>query len=258
MSGHGGRCSPDCSVSAARPQRSSTGNWSRISAALTQASRALDAAASASSTSRATVSDGPSAAVSAALASQGLNPQQAVFYYGNFANTTNKGVDIVAEYRTDLDTLGVVKWQASATFSDAKFDHIVQPTVAGIPAYLGRDRIGDFTVGTPRNKEILGANWLNGPFEANLRVTRYGHLVQRSTVAALDSALPPKIITDLELTYHLNKSVSLIVGGDNLLDVYPTPIKPGLRGTPAFAYYNQYAPYGITGGYYYTRVSAKF
>ncbi|MEW6598946.1 MAG: TonB-dependent receptor [Pseudomonadota bacterium] len=201
---------------------------------------------------------GPSAAVSAALASQGLNPQQAVFYYGNFANTTNKGVDIVAEYRTDLDTLGVVKWQASATFSDAKFDHIVQPTVAGIPAYLGRDRIGDFTVGTPRNKEILGANWLNGPFEANLRVTRYGHLVQRSTVAALDSALPPKIITDLELTYHLNKSVSLIVGGDNLLDVYPTPIKPGLRGTPAFAYYNQYAPYGITGGYYYTRVSAKF
>lgn len=200
---------------------------------------------------------GPSLAVATALASQGLNPQQAVFYYGNFADTTNKGVDLVADYRTDFGAFGRVKWQASANFSDAKFDRIVNSSIPGLK-YLGLDRIGDFTVGTPRNKEILGADWSNGPFEANLRVTRYGHLVQKSTVAGLEAPLPPRIITDLELAYHLNPAVSIVVGGDNLFDVYPTSVPPALRGSPAFVYYNQYAPYGITGGYYYTKITAKF
>ena len=41
-------------------------------------------------------------------------------------------------------------------------------------------------------------------------------------------------------------------------NVYPNPVPPGARGTPAFTYYNQYAPYGILGGFYYGRITATF
>ena len=200
---------------------------------------------------------GPNATVSAALASQNLNPQQAVFYYGNFADTTNQGLDVVVDYLHPMGDWGQIRWTASVNVSHAQFNRIVKPTIPGL-VYLARNQIGDFTEGTPKDKEILNADWTKGRFEANLRVTRYGTIVQRSTLAALDAVLKAKAITDLELTYHVTSQVSVAVGGNNLLNVYPNPVPPGARGTPAFTYYNQYAPYGILGGFYYGRITETF
>ena len=200
---------------------------------------------------------GPSALVSAALASQGLSPQQAVFYYGNFADTTTKGVDLVADYVTDFGDWGQVTWTASANFTNNHFDSVVKSAIPGL-VYLARNQIGDFTEGTPRNKEIISADWTRGRLDANLRFTRYGTIVQRSTLASLDAPITPKIITDLEVSYRLTDHLTLAAGGNNILNIYPTPVPPGARGTPPFVYYNQYAPYGITGGFYYGKVTARF
>jgi iron complex outermembrane receptor protein len=204
---------------------------------------------------------GPNTAVSTALASQGLNPQQAAFYYGNFADTTTRGIDLVADYRTDFGDFGAVRWTVSANFNKSKFDRIVSPppalAAAGI-VYIDRVKIGDLTVGTPKNKYIAGADWTLGKFDANLRLTRYGEVIQRTSLAANDETVSPKLIADVDLSYAATDHITVSVGANNLLNAYPDSVRAANRGTPAFAYYNQYSPYGISGGFYYARVAAKF
>jgi iron complex outermembrane receptor protein len=203
---------------------------------------------------------GPNLAVSNALASQGLNRYQAAFYYGNFADTSTRGIDLVADYRTDLGDFGSVRWTFSANYNKSKFDRIVSPSptlaAAGI-VYVDRVKIGDLTVGTPRDKYILGADWTLGKFDTNLRLTRYGEVVQR-TAAFTDETVSPRLIVDLDLSYAATDKITLSVGANNLLDAYPDSVRASNRGTPAFAYYNQYSPYGISGGFYYARIAARF
>ena len=204
---------------------------------------------------------GPNTAVSTALASQGLNPQQAAFYYGNFADTKTRGIDFVADYRTDFGDFGAVRWTFSANHTKNEFTRVVQPPAALAAAgivYIDRVKIGDLTVGTPKEKYILGADWTLGKFDTNLRLTRYGEVIQRTALAANDETVSPKLIVDLDLSYAATDNITVSVGANNLLDAYPDSVRAANRGTPAFAYYNQYAPYGISGGFYYARVAARF
>lgn len=205
---------------------------------------------------------GPSAAVSAALASQKLNPQQAAFYYANAADTSTKGVDFVADYTTDLAEWGSVKWTLSANYNHTKFDRVQAPPPALAAAGLvlvDRVRIGDLSVGTPRDKEILSADWTRDKLEVNLRVTRYGKVIQRSTNPALDETISPAGIVDLDVSYDLKSWVRLSVGANNLFNWYPDVVQPANRGgANPFTYYNQYSPYGIAGGFFYGKVIVKF
>ncbi len=206
---------------------------------------------------------GPNAAVSAALVSQGLNPGQAAFYYANAADMTTRGIDFVLDYRTDFGEYGAIRWTFSANYNKSEFDRITPPppqlAAAGL-VLVGRARIGDFTVGTPRDKQILSADYTRGGFNANLRVTRYGELTQRNSVnPRQDETVSPTGIVDLDLSYDITEDIRVSIGANNLLDTYPDIVQPANRGgTNPFVYFNQYSPFGITGGFYYTRLNWKF
>ncbi len=207
---------------------------------------------------------GPNAAVNAALARAGLNPGQAAFYYANAADTTTRGLDFVADYRTDFGDYGRVKWTISANFNKTKFDRITAPPASLAAAGLvlvGRGQIGNFTVGTPRNKQIASAEWTIEPFTINLRVTRYGSVTQRNSAnPGLDETVSPTGIVDLDIAYDYNENIRFSVGANNLTDVLPDIVQPAARGAASgpFTYFNQYSPFGIAGGFYYAKVAVKF
>jgi len=207
---------------------------------------------------------GPNAAVSAALVSAGLPPGQAAFYYANAADTTTRGLDVVTDYRTDLGAYGSVKWTFSANFNKTKFDRITPPpptlAAAGL-VLVGRAQRGNFTVGTPRNKQIASAEWTIDRLTATLRVTRYGKVIQRNSVNPnLDETVSPTGIVDLDLTWAFSDSVKASIGANNLLDTLPDIVQPANRGaaTGPFTYFNQFSPFGIAGGFYYAKVGVKF
>ena len=77
-------------------------------------------------------------AVLAALKAAGYGGDAGGFYFGNFADTTTKGVDLVASYLTRLDEFGTVKWGLAGNISRNWFDSIKVP--AGAPAGLTLDR----------------------------------------------------------------------------------------------------------------------
>ena len=73
-----------------------------------------------------------------------------------------------------------------------------------------------------------------------------------------DETLAPQGIVDLDLSYDVTDHVRVSIGANNLLNEYPDITKVANRGTPQFAYYNQYSPYGISGGFYYAKMAVTF
>jgi iron complex outermembrane receptor protein len=200
---------------------------------------------------------GPSATISNLLGGLGLNPQQAVFFYANAADTTTTGLDVVIDYTTDFGDWGTVKWTLSGNKNKNKFDRVIPPAFGF--TLIDRVRQGDFTTGQPKDKEIFSAEWNVGKFTSTLRATRYGRLIQRSSNPLLDEQISPTGIVDVDFAYQATEAIRVSVGANNVLNTYPDIVQPGNRGgANPFTYYNQYSPFGIGGGFYYAKLNVTF
>ncbi|NWK95540.1 TonB-dependent receptor [Sphingobium lactosutens] len=219
------------------------------------------------------------AVVMNALAAAGIQGVAGGLIFSNAADTRTRGLDIVSTYRAGLGDMGTATFSLSANFNKTVFTHI-DPVPAVIAAsglaLIGRAKQGDLSEGTPRNKFIANVLWEKDAFNLNLRATRFGKLYQRASAAVyhtsdyvactagsagctlgfVDEKLTPKIILDLEIGYKLAQGVKLSVGANNLLNTYPDKLKPVNRA--AGSLYNAYAPYGISGGFYYGRFNLEF
>jgi iron complex outermembrane receptor protein len=208
---------------------------------------------------------GPAVAVSNVLASVGLNPQQAVFFYTNGANTSTQGIDLVAEYRRNFGDFGRFHWTFSADLNHTKFLSVKQPPAALAAAGLvlvDRARQGDFTLGNPREKFIFSTEWQIWRLDSTLRLNGYGSVVSVASAsaggAASDETVSAAMTVDLDIAFKASDRLTLSVGGNNLLNRYPNIVRPADRGATAFTYTNQYSPFGIAGGFYYARATLSF
>ncbi|WHO37565.1 TonB-dependent receptor [Sphingobium sp. AP49] len=195
------------------------------------------------------------------LAAAGITSSAGGFYFSNAADTRTRGIDIVGTYHANLGDLGTALISLSANFNKTIFTHVdpVPDVLANSGLVLiGRSKQGDFTDGTPRNKFIGNVVWTKGPASVNLRATRYGDVTMvHPTNPALDATIDPKVIFDLEVGYELTKGVKLTAGANNLFNTYPNKLVPALQGN-GFSLYNQYSPYGTSGGFYYGRLNLEF
>tara|TARA_B100000378_G_scaffold95302_1_gene75264 strand:- start:858 stop:3638 length:2781 start_codon:yes stop_codon:yes gene_type:complete len=202
------------------------------------------------------------------LLTRGLDPVQSGFYFSNAASTRTRGIDVVANWRADLGALGSALVTLSGNINRTIFTRLDVPQVL---ADLGvnlidRARQGDVTRGTPRSKIIANLNWTRGEATLNLRATRYGDVTQAATrTVTVDGAtfypdehIAPKILFDLEYSQQLAAGVRLAAGANNLFNIYPTKLSAVNQGASGFALYNSYAPYGISGGFYYGKLSLAF
>jgi iron complex outermembrane receptor protein len=201
------------------------------------------------------------AAVNAVLAAAGITSSTAGFYFSNAADTRTRGLDVVATYRADLGNLGSGTLSLLGNLNKTVFTHIDLPPTALANAGLvliDRVRQGDLTRGSPRNKVIANLFWEKDALSMNLRATRYGETYLTSTIEANDDRISPNVISDVEFGAKLTQGVKVSVGANNLFNVYPDKLKAVNQGTAGFAYYNPFSPYGISGGYYYGKISLNF
>ena len=216
-----------------------------------------------------------------ALEAAGIRGIAGGLIFSNAADTRTRGLDIVGTYRAGLGDMGTATLSLSANFNKTTFTHIDPvpgPIAASGLALIGRTKRGDLTEGTPRNKFIANVLWEKDDLNMNLRATRFGKIVQRAGAPAfhtadftacavnvvsdicfrdfVDDTLKPKVIVDLEIGYKLTQGIKLSIGANNLLNTYPSKVRP-VNQFVGFLY-NAYAPYGISGGFYYTRLNIEF
>lgn len=199
------------------------------------------------------------AAIKAILLANGVSGVDSAQFFTNAIDTRTRGIDAVAEYT--LRTAGIGAFRLSAAYSYNK-TRILR--IADNPAQLsslnvvlfGRQAQRDLLVATPRDKLVLTSDWSLGRVHALARVTRYGKYTESSNVPTGDRTFGAKWITDLDVGYDISDHVTLSAGANNLFDVYPD--KNGVVSYDGSAVYGNFAPFGLSGGFYYGRVSVRF
>jgi iron complex outermembrane receptor protein len=223
------------------------------------------------------------AAVKAILDANGFQSVGAARFFINGLDTTTRGIDVVAVYRTRMAGFGHWSLSAAYNYNKTKIDQRLNALgpLATIPGLVlfGRVEGLRFTQGQPRDKIVLSADGDIGDFGITARTTRYGKVVSPGAAAPIadplsltafgpdDIFLKAKWITDLELRYKALGHVELAIGANNLFDVYPTRTPFGARPAaiggvyPAnqeYIPYSIFSPFGFNGRFLYGRVSVDF
>jgi iron complex outermembrane receptor protein len=224
------------------------------------------------------------AAVKAILDANGFQSVGAARFFINGLDTTTRGIDVVAVYRTRMAGLGNWSLSAAYNYNKTRIDERLNALgpLATIPGLVlfGRVEGLRFTHGQPRDKIVFSADGEIGALGITARTTRYGKVVSPGAAAPLgadalsltafgpdDIFLKAKWITDLELRYKAFDRLELAIGANNLFDVYPTRSPFGARPASIGGVYpaNQqyipfsiFSPFGFNGRFLYGRVGIEF
>ncbi|MES2290111.1 MAG: TonB-dependent receptor [Pseudomonadota bacterium] len=198
-------------------------------------------------------------AIKAILVANGIANVDSAQFFTNAIDTRTRGVDAVAEYTLKTGSLGTFRLNAAYSYSETEIRSVIAnpAQLASLNVTLfGRQAQQDLVVATPRSKVVLSGNWSLDRIRALVRTTRFGSYVESSNVVASDRTFGAKWVTDLELGYDLSDHVTVSAGANNLFDVYPD--QNGLIASDGSGQYGNFAPFGLSGGFYYGRVAVRF
>jgi iron complex outermembrane receptor protein len=215
-----------------------------------------------------------SPAVTAAILANGnvLDPtvvQTGINIFSNAINTRSRGLEFLATLNSSYGAMGKVDWSLAANYNKVEVIKINQaPTQLRPQTLLDPSAISDLETASPRVRVNLGALWRFGPWTVNAREAIYG---KSSALNSSDGATYYKTevkttaVTDLEVSYKIDKAWMVSVGANNLFNQYPDHVNGALLAeqranldNAAVTVYPSFSPFGINGGYYYARVNFKF
>ena len=226
------------------------------------------------------------APVQAILTPLGFSNLSSAQYFTNAVDTRTQGVDFVLDYAQSFDGAGSVRWSATYAANRTRITHIIANPAVLSGFGTGFQLFGplaqrQLTESTPKDRLALAADWTLSRWRVHAVETRYGSYLEPVT-NTLDGHFGPKWLTDLDVTFEVNRALSVSVGANNLFNVYPQrqssafvaalatdttlTSAPGYKADPT-AYgiptngddlYGTNSPFGLNGGFYYARVGVKF
>lgn len=220
-----------------------------------------------------------SQAVLDAIAAHGNILDPSVTFVGatlftNGADTRTRGVELMVTYRSDLGDWGSIDWSLAGNYNKTTLTKIAPIPAAltgSIDSLLSATAISDLTTASPKAKVSFGGLWTVGKWQLNLRETIYGpvtEVVSPDGTGAGPDAFKAHIgttgITDLDVAYRVNESIKLAVGANNLFNKKPPKMAQfapdgGLAdGSNVYDAPLTISPWGINGGYYYTKLTYSF
>jgi iron complex outermembrane receptor protein len=202
-----------------------------------------------------------SPAVAAILAARGVPGISSAQFFINGVDTRTRGVDVVSEYTLRTSGWGDFKLNAAYSYNKTKLLRVADnPANLSNTILFGRQARADLTSATPRDKLVLSSEWSIGVIRSLLRVTRFGKYQEigtSQTSTADDRRFGPKWVTDLDISAQVTPAINLAVGANNLFDVYPDPVGV-IQANTGSGLYGQFAPFGLSGGFYYARLGVTF
>ncbi|WP_273047848.1 TonB-dependent receptor, partial [Pseudoalteromonas sp.] len=196
---------------------------------------------------------------------EGTGANQGRFFL-NAIDSKTRGVDVVASYNLATDGYGDVAFNLGYNYGKNEVTNIIDPPAELQGAGFDQDNLFSgnelrrFEVSTPRNKYNLSATWNMEQWRTTLRTTRYGETQDPSDNPERNEVLKPKWITDLDVAYSLTENVSLSLGANNILDVYPDATRENVDDLTTFSRlfaYSSFSPYGFNGRYVYGKIEMK-
>ncbi|MES2741896.1 MAG: TonB-dependent receptor [Pseudomonadota bacterium] len=195
-------------------------------------------------------------ALKAQLAAQGTFVG-AARYFANALDTRTTGVDLVSTYRIDLKERDRIDFTLAYNRNKTAV-RAVAPNPAFLAAnklvLIDRQTINRATVGSPKDKFSLAADYASGNWSARSLVTRYGSFTVPQNNAALDQVFDPQWVLDLSGSVKLSKNWRLTAGVDNVTNRYPDQLTTaGNLNSDGITPYSIFSPNGFNGRYYYAK-----
>ena len=194
--------------------------------------------------------------------------QTGVSLFVNGISTLTQGIDLSANYVSDFGSAGNVTWTLAGNYNDTSISKMIPSpaTLAAGVSLFSQTTTTLLTHASPKEKIGLSALWDYNDWSVNLRETLYGpSSVDYSPNGGTyyTNKVPTTGITDVEVDYHYLESWTIALGANNLFNAYPparvvanaTTLSDGSNvvGAPLGI-----SPFGINGGYYYTRLTFTF
>lgn len=177
-------------------------------------------------------------------------------YFANALDTTTRGLDIVGAWTLPLapteKLTGTLGYNINTTTVNRVADNPAVLAANGL-TLIDRQTILRATDTAPKDKLILSADYLTGPWTVHGVATRYGSFLVPQNNAALDQSFSANWVADASVSYHWSKS-TVTVGVDNIGDQYPDQItSAGNLNQAGTLPYSTFSPYGFNGRYVYAK-----
>ncbi|HFC01183.1 MAG TPA: TonB-dependent receptor [Phaeodactylibacter sp.] len=195
---------------------------------------------------------------------------KAAAFFANAIDTKSTGVDIVLSHTLNIGTNKRFKSDLAGTFSktlqdgDIKASDVLEK--AGlVSTYFPEDSRVYLEEAVPRVKVSLSNSLSMGKMNVFLRNVYFGPVTEATTNVLLQQVFSHKIVTDLSLGYQVSKPLTITIGANNLLDIYPDradqdldPITPGdqnNRSGGRFDWSRRAQQFGIGGRFLFARIA---
>ena len=199
-----------------------------------------------------------------------VGAQQGQFFM-NAADTTTKGVDVVASYDHSFADSSTLKIVFAGTVNETEITDVNLPL--GLPEELFTEQDRSIVEEwQPKDRFSLSGSYSKGFASLLVAVHRYG---EYTVVDGEKQTYGAKYLTDASLSLDLGRVGTFKVGANNLFDVKPDKNRDELNASRAgtiydhdgflivdspgvFTYSRRSAPFGFNGGYYYVAYEYSF
>ena len=194
----------------------------------------------------------------------------AASFFSNAIDTESKGIDVVLTHNALFGNGLRLKSDLAGTFSKTKkvgaINASPQLERAGlVGTYFPEDSRVYLEEAVPSTKINLTNSLYAGKFNVFLRNVYFGEVTEAVTTIKNQQVFGTKIVTDLSLGYKATDALTLTVGANNILDVYPEraaqdlqPDEPGdqnNRSDGRFDWSRRAQQFGISGRFLFARLS---
>ena len=189
-----------------------------------------------------------------------------VAFFTNAINTRTHGLDLVINsgwniHSSHLSASLAANFTQTKLFGKIKTASNLQENDQQTNTLFNRQEIVRVEEGQPRSKMILSLYYRTGKLGFQVRNTRFGktRFAFNPDSANHDEFFSAKIITDVAMSYHFKKVVTISLGANNVFNVYPDPLKNPVNTAGGRNIYSTEAqPFGFNGGYYYIALNFTF
>ncbi|MEZ4884699.1 MAG: TonB-dependent receptor [Chitinophagales bacterium] len=192
-------------------------------------------------------------------------------FFANAIDTKSQGLDIVVSHRTALGN-GSLTNDLAGTFSKTEWDQDAGINASDllrekglVNTYFNQESRIYLEQAVPRTKLTLSNTLTMDQWTFYLRNTYFGETTEATTANIFDADLNltddsinpyygGKVVTDLSVGYSFSDDLSLTIGANNLLDVYPDESDPAFQSDGRFIYTRRSPQFSTNGRHIFARV----
>ncbi len=180
-------------------------------------------------------------------------------FFTNAIDTETTGFDLVSTWQLNTAALGNFTLSGGYNRNETDVVRIADtpPQLAGFEAVLFDRVVRRLTeCAQPEDNVRLSADWNRSRLGGNIRTSRYGEYCSFTNPPASDQTFGQEWVTDLELSYKLDR-YTVAVGGQNIFDTFPDE-NIGPDANLGIFTYPRNSPFGMNGRFLYSRISVNF